>query len=128
MTVTLALLHLAALASLVLLPFPVWLRFGLATTIVVSSFISIHRHAMRRAAASIRVLVLNDDGTIHGVKNDGGRFDAKVAGQSTVFHWMVVILLELPGSRRFHPLIILPDALPTEDGRILRAWMRWKLT
>lgn len=128
LAVALGLLHLAALASLVPLPLSAPTKLLMAAAIALSSAVSVYRHALRQSASSIRVLFLNDDGTIRGERNDGSWFEAKVAGQSTVFQWMVVMLIDLPGGHRFQPLIILPDSLPAGDGRILRAWLRWKLT
>lgn len=129
LVLVLALLHLAALGSLLPLQIiPVWLKTALAAAIAVSLGVSIRRHALLQAASSIRELVLMADGALEGLRNDGGRFVARVSGQTTSLSWLVVMLLELPGSRRLHPLVILPDALPAEDGRILRAWLRWKLS
>jgi hypothetical protein len=124
----LALLHLAAFGSLLPLDIPVWLKLALAAAIAASLGVSIRRHALLKAASSIRELVLKADGAVEGLRKDGGRFDARVSGQTTSLSWLIVMLLELPGSRRLHALVILPDALPAEDGRILRAWLRWKLS
>ncbi len=130
LAMVLVIAHMIALACLTLvsLPFPPWLELTLATLVAVSAGISIRRHALRQAGSSIRELTLKADGTVEAVHYGGGRFDARVSGQSTALPWLIVILLELPGVRRFDPLVILPDALPVEDGRILRAWLRWKLT
>jgi len=124
----LALVHLAALASLIPLPFHLWYKLALATIIVMSICIAIRRHALLLAAASIRELVLKTDGTVEALRNDGGRIDAKVTMQSTVLPCLIVMLLELPGRRRLNSLVILPDSLPVEERRILRIWLRWKLT
>ena len=59
--------------------------------------------------------------------NEGEWFDATVSGQSTVLPWLIVILIDDPGSRRKQPLIILPDSLPPDERCVLRAWLRWKL-
>jgi len=101
---------------------------ALATIIVMSICIAIRRHALLLAAASIRELVLKTDGTVEALRNDGGRIDAKVTMQSTVLPCLIVMLLELPGRRRLNSLVILPDSLPVEERRILRIWLRWKLT
>ena len=93
LAMVLFLLHLAALASLLPLPFSLWLKLALAAVIAVSVCISIRRHALLFAASSIRELVLKADGTVEGMRNDGGRFDARVSGQSTVLPWLIVMLL-----------------------------------
>ena len=128
LAIALVLLHLAALASLLPLDFPAWLKLALVAAIGVSVGISVRRHALLIAAASLHELVLKSDGAVEGLRHGGSRLDASVSAQTTVLPWLVVMLLELPDSRRLHPLLILPDSLPAEDGRILRAWLRWKLT
>lgn len=130
LAITLALVHLSALASLILvpLPLPLWLGPSLGILVVFSACISVRRHALLLAKSSIRELILKDDGTVEAVRVGGGRFDARVSGQSTALPWLIVMLLELPGTRRFDPLVIPPDALSAEECRVLRAWLRWKLT
>lgn len=124
----LALLHLAALGSLMPLDIPVWLKWALAAVLAASFVASIRRHALHQAASSVRELVLKSDGGIEGLRRDGGRFDAGVSAQTTVLPWLIVILLEIPGLRRGHPVVVLPDALTAEDWRTLRAWLRWKVS
>jgi hypothetical protein len=128
LALVLALLHLAALGSLLSLQIPVWLKLALTVAIVASLGVSIRRHALLQEAASISGLVLKGDGTVEGLRRDGGRFDARVSGHTTDLSLLIVILLELPESRRLCPLVFLPDSLPLEDARVLRAWLRWKLT
>lgn len=120
----LALLHLAAMGSLFPLDLPLWLGGSLAAALAASSAASIRNQALRRAASSIRELVLKDDGTVEGFRKDGVRLEARVSLQTTILSWLIVILLEVPGMRRLYPVVILPDALAAEDGRILRAWLR----
>ena len=128
LALVLALLHLAALGSLLPLQIPVWLKLALAVAIVASLGVSIRRHAMLQAASSIRSLALKSDGTVEGLRRDGGRFDARVSRHTTDLSLLIVILLEQPESRRLRPLLFMSDSLPLEDARVLRAWLRWKLT
>lgn len=127
LALVLVLLHLAALGGLVPLNIHVWLKLALASTIMASLRMSIRRHALLLTTSSIRELVLKDDGSVEVRRNDGGQFEASVSGQTAVLPWLIVMLLLLPGSLRLQPLLILPDSLPEEDGRILRTWLRWKL-
>lgn len=128
LTLALSLLHLAALGSLLALHLHAWLKLALAVTIAASLAMALRRHALCQSSSSIRELVLMNDGTVEGRRNDGSRFEARVSGQSTVLSWLVVILLETAGTRRLHTLVVLPDALPAEEGRILRAWLRWNVS
>jgi hypothetical protein len=124
----LSLLHLAALVCLLPLSIPIWLKVTTGFAVAVSFACALRRHALLVARASIRELVLKADGVVVGIRQDGEPFEAKVSGQSAVLPGLIVILLELPGSRRLHPLLVLSDSLCAEDLRILRAWLRWKLT
>ncbi len=123
----LALLHLAALGSLVPLNIHIWLKLALASAIMASLGMSIRHHALLLTTSAICELVLRDDGSIEVRRNDGRQFEASVSGQTAVLPWLIVMLLQLPGSRRLQPLLILPDSLPEEDDRILRSWLCWKL-
>ncbi len=128
LALVLALMHLAALVSLIPLPIHLWYKLALATLIAMSVCIAIHRHALLLAATSIRELILKADGTVETLRNDGSRIDARVTRQSTVLPYLIVMLLELPGQRRLNSLVILSDSLPAEERRVLRTWLRWKLT
>ncbi|MDR2239490.1 MAG: hypothetical protein LBE33_03525 [Zoogloeaceae bacterium] len=124
----LSLLHLAALGGLWPLPIPVWIKLALAAAVVISLVLAVRRHALRSDSASVRELVLKNDGTVEGLRNDGVRFEAGISAQTAILSWLIVILLDVPGTRRPRPLVILPDALSAEDGRCLRAWLRWKFS
>ena len=124
----LAVMHLAALVSLYPLPFAPWFQSALAVPLAMSAYISIRRHALLFAAESIRELILKADGTAELLRNDGRRYDARVSSQSTVLPWLILMLLETSGSRGLNPLWILPDSLTVDDRRVLRTWLRWKLT
>lgn len=120
------LLHIAALLGLMPIQLPLWLKL-LLTAVVAASGVSLGRHALQVAGTSVRELILKADGTVEGTRADGSRFEARVSRQSTLWPWLIVMLLERPGSLRLHPLILLPDALPPGELRILRSWLRWKL-
>lgn len=124
----LALLHLAALGGLLPLSIPLWLKLPLAAAIATSLGMSIRRHALLLAGSSLCELTLMADGTVEALRRDGGRFDARLSGRSAVLPGLAVILLELTGSRRCHPLVVLPDSLMPEDRRILLTWLRWEPT
>ncbi len=124
----LLLLHIAALLGLLPIRLPLGLKLILAAVVAASGVVSLRRHALRVAGISVRELILKADGAVEGTQGDGSRFEAKVSLQSTIWPWLIVLLLERPGSPRLRPLVVLPDALPAEELRILRSWLRWKLT
>lgn len=124
----LCLLHFAALGSLCPLGISLWIKIPLAVALVSSLAMAVHRHALLLAAPSVHELVLKADGAVEGLRRDGKRFEATVSGQTAVLSGLVVMLLEIPGARRLQPLLVMPDSLPPEDGRKLRAWLRLKLS
>lgn len=122
----LVLLHLAALGSLVPLDLPIWLRLAAGGVVVLSAMASIRRHAFLSTPHSVRELTLAADGSVEAVRPDRSRFPAVVSLQSTVFPWLVVLLLRTSGSRRLLPVVIVPDTLHGDELRALRSWLRWK--
>lgn len=121
----LAALHLAALGSLVPLALPWWLKLAGAAIIAASAVAAIRRHALLAAPVSVYELALGADGSVVAGRRDGGRLTASVSPRSTGFPWLVVVLLAAPGARRLLPVVILPDALPAQEFRSLRSWLRW---
>ena len=121
----LGLMLLAALGSLVPLDLPLWSRLIAAGAAMLSVVTGIRRHAFLSSVRSIRELTLKADGTVE-VAGAGLRFfPAVVSPQSTVFPWLVVLLLEVPDSRSLLPVVILRDSLPPDEFRLLRSWLRW---
>lgn len=123
----LGLLHLAALPALLPLPLPFWLKLMLAAAIAASCFVSFRNHVSGVSGRAIRELILKPEGTLEVMLGDGSRFEASVGQQSTLWPWLIVLLIERPGGLRPRPLIILPDTLQGEDQRWLRSWLRWVL-
>lgn len=127
LSVLLALLHLAALGSLLPLDLPLWLRLIAACAVALSAVAGIRRHAFLSSSRSVRELTLAADGSVEAVSAGRSRFPAAVSLKSTVFLWLVVLLLDASGSRRLLPVVILPDSLQADEFRALRSWLRWKV-
>lgn len=128
MAVALSVLHLIALGCLMPLPFPLLFKALLAVALMTSLGIVSRRYAFLAGAASIRELILKDDGMLEGVQLNGRRFEARVSGQSSVLPGLLVLLIAVHNEHRLLPLVVLPDSLSKEDGRILRTWLKWKST
>ena len=126
LTVLLALLHLVAFGSLLPLDLPLWLRLIAACGVVLSAVAGIRRHAFLSSPRSVRALTLAADGSVEAA-SAGRSFPAAVSLQSTVFPWLVVLLLDVPGSSRLLPVVILSDSLQTDEFRALRSWLSWKV-
>jgi toxin CptA len=128
LTIMLALLHLAALGSLFPLDLPAWPRLVAACAVILSAVTAIRRHAFLLSPYSVRELTLGADGSVEAASPGQNSFPAAISLQSTVFTWLVVLLLDAPGSRRRVPVVILPDSLQADEFRALRSWLRWKAT
>jgi hypothetical protein len=120
-------MHLSVLLSLIPLPLPLGFRLMLSALIAISGIASLRRHALRVDDTSIYELLLKANGTVEALLVNGTRFEAGISRHSTVLPWLIIMLLEREGARHVQSLLILPDVLPPEDLRILRAWLRWKL-
>lgn len=126
LAVLLALLHLAGIAGIVPLDLSLWLKLLACAAASASALASIRRHALLAAPGSVRELVLLVDGSVEGERRKRGAFTAAVSPRSTVFPWLVVVLLEVADSRRLLPVVLLPDSLAPDQLRALRSWLRWK--
>lgn len=58
----------------------------------------------------------------------GGRLDAALLPESTVFAWLVVLRFRIDGERKAHALTLLPDQMTRNEFRMLRLWLRWNAT
>lgn len=72
----------------------------------------------------ILALMLKADGTLDVERRDGSCAAARVNPQTTVFPWLVALLLRAEG--RNMGVALLPDALGREGHRQLRLWLRWR--
>jgi len=72
----------------------------------------------------VRALILKADGTLDVECRDGSCSTAQINPQTTVFPWLVALLLRAEG--RNMALALLPDALGREGHRQLRLWLRWR--
>jgi toxin CptA len=117
-------LHLAALGSLLPVDVPLGLKLAGGLAVTLSAVLGIRRHALLGDARAVRALVLRADGSVEA-ECRSGRFEATVSPHSTVFPWLLVVLLREPGRRRPVAVVVLRDALAAQDWRQLRAWLRW---
>jgi hypothetical protein len=116
----LALAHGGALIVVLLLPSLVLLNAALATAIVVSAGLSLHRawHIPHVA------LFLGSRGEIEVESAAGTREMATLQPQTTVMPGLIVLLLRVKG--RSEQLVLPTDATGAEAHRQLRLWLRWR--
>jgi len=119
-------LHGAALAAVFLAPMlPSWLGLGCAVAVALCGGNALQRHALLASANSICELLLAEDGRIECLTVGGERVDARAASGSTVFPWLIVLLLAQAGGRGSWPVLLMSDSLGRRDWRHLCAWLRW---
>ena len=122
LAVALVLAHCLALLGLMPTSLPPSAKFLIGLVLVLSLGFSLWRHAVRRP---IVALTLKADGHLEVERRDGTIVEAHVHPHTTVFPWLVVLLLKLEG--RTIALTLPADALVVGDHRQLRLWLRWKV-
>ena len=121
LVVALAAAHSLAALGLVPTSLPLAIKLPFCLALALSLAFSLHRHALRMP---ILALTLKADGHLEIERRDGGLIEAQIHPGTTVFPWLVVLLLRLEG--RVLALTLPPDALEPEGHRQLRLWLRWR--
>lgn len=98
-----------------------WVKIALVLVLALSLALTWHRFVLRPCPVA---LTLKADGQIEAMMRDGTTTAFQVDTRSTVLSWLVV--LRLRGGDGPFALTLPPDALPGDDHRLLRLWLRWK--
>ncbi|HEX8987053.1 MAG TPA: protein YgfX [Rhodocyclaceae bacterium] len=117
----LILAHGAALAGVAGADLPAGLSSAGATLLAASLGFFLWTRVFR---LPVRTLTLGIDGGLVAMLRDGSSGTAVVLPQTTVFPWLVVLLLRF-GSRTIS-LALPPDGMSAGGHRQLRLWLRWK--
>lgn len=122
--VTLAVATVTALAmqgqgTLAMLPMLLWMPLPL----IGFSWVSAWRNGWGQGHGV--ALNLQSDGQLEYHYQDGSIVTAHVESESTVMPWLVILLLRSTNGQRIS-LVLLPDAVASEDFRRLRLWLRWR--
>jgi len=102
------------------------LSAALIACISASLIYSVRHHVFLHAKNSLLELNLKADGQIDCLTANGKLIEARIARQTTVLPWLIVLRLVPDGAKSMLVQVLLPDALSPEDGRLLRVWLRWK--
>jgi len=113
--------HLLALVVLWGLPAGWTIKSGLSAVIVVGMAFSL-RHAMRLQIIALRV---NVKGELSIQQRDGSWQEAALLGTSFVTPWLTILNLRFSARRWPQHVVLTPDALPQDDFRRLRVWLKW---
>lgn len=117
----------AGAAALVWLVLPGWYGKVLASSALGASLaVGLRRHARRWGPAAIVELELNGDGSVTLRRKDGRDVSGRLLASTFVSPRLVI--LNLATQARWLPLAVLvpADAVPPEDHRRLRVWLRWR--
>lgn len=112
--------HILAAISVLVLPWLWVLR------VVIVAFLGVSFWRALQPSV-IRGLRLSERGEVDCLNAEGTRIAASVYGDSTVFSWMVVLRLRLDEQDRTVVLVLLPDSMSTEQFRLLRLFLRWRV-
>ena len=104
-----------------LVPIHFWIKLALLMLVLASAWGNLRR---QHGPKSIVSLSLRGDGQLEFSRRDGTRGEARVHPHTTVTAQLVVLLLRQAG--RSEVLVLMPDALASEDFRLLRLWLRWR--
>ena len=126
LTLAVALLFIHGLAVIVVAPtvLPLAVKLALWTALAFSAWRSIAIHALRRSARAVAALTLRSDGNPEIEYRNGEHIHVQVDGRTTVFPWLVVLLMNREG--RILALTLPRDALEADAHRQLRLWLRWR--
>lgn len=116
-------MHLAAAASVVLVPLPPYVRALLLAGVVASAVASIGREALRRTPGAVIQITLAEDGRVDTV-DARGRPRGGWLVPSFVLPALVVVRYR-GDDRRFYSTVLMKDALDAESFRRLRVHLRW---
>ncbi|MDR1367753.1 MAG: hypothetical protein LBJ76_03430 [Candidatus Accumulibacter sp.] len=117
--ILLAFVHLLALFSIVVLPWPVWARAILSALAGFSAF-----YAMRPSEIEEIIFPFGEARMKVRIR---GLDPCEVSPQSgsAVFPKLIVLKLRFDGERAVRYLSLLPDQMSTEEFRRLSLWLRW---
>jgi len=115
------LLHGLAAASLVVLPWPLSIRLLLLALLAWSLWQQIFR------PSTVVGLCLAASGELSCQFANGEQAFVRVQPDSVVFSQLLVLRIRDGESGRLETLALLPDSMPSEQFRVLRLWLRWRV-
>jgi hypothetical protein len=106
------------------LPVPFLFKLVCLLSIAWAATVSIRRHALLKTPKSFRTLMLLADGGIEALSADGECLRAEVSSHSTMFPWLIVLLLETPSGRSPQAVLVSADSMTADEQRKLRSRLR----
>ncbi len=113
----LAAIMVAAMDSSLVIKLILWIALAF------SSWHGVFIHALRHGVRALTAITLRSDGALEIKYRNGESARVLVDARSTVFSWLVVLLMRKDG--QLLALTLPHDALGVEAHRQLRLWLRW---
>lgn len=118
--------HLAAAGVSWAAPIPWWLSLSLTLGVLTSLAFSVRYQVSRSAMGALTALELRPDGSA-AVEDRQGRWrEVRILGSSFVSPVLTILNVAVAGGRLPRSLVVAPDALPADEFRRLRVWLRWR--
>ncbi len=120
--------HGAAIAVVVVVDMPPWLKLVAIAALALNFLFDILRTALLLMPESVTALEIAADDTLSIQTRRGEWIECKVLGNTYVLSFLTILNLRQNDSGAIRRCAILPDSLDAEDFRKLRVWLRWKQT
>ncbi|MDR2196099.1 MAG: hypothetical protein LBE50_05800 [Gallionellaceae bacterium] len=114
-------MHATAMAALLVLTLPLWVKAGLIALLAFSLLYCARRQT---APDAIVALSLSADDVML-VRRDGTEVSGRLQGNSTVTPYLSILNVRPHGRRLSRSVVVLPDSLDAESFRRLRVWLKW---
>lgn len=122
----LLLAHGAAIAMVLVVSMPLWLKPIAVAALVINLGLEIWRNALMRDADAVVAIGIAADNALSIQTRRGDWVECAVRGDTYVASFLVVLNLRRLDNEHRKSVVILPDAIDAEDFRKLRVWLRWK--
>lgn len=116
---------LATLAVVLALPLPAWLQVACAAGIAAWATLAFYRHALLRGRRAVTEVRLAGDLVLVAHCADGTLVAGHVRSSTYVGAALTSIVWRPDGAWRSRAILVVPDMLPPDDFRRLRAMLRY---
>ncbi|MBL0207645.1 protein YgfX [Propionivibrio sp.] len=118
LSLLLVLFHIAASASIFVLPWPLFPRTVALALVALSAWRSLR-------PSEVVNLCLSGKDRLECTLKDGTHCEPAVLPETTVFAALIVLRLRFGEGKRTNSLALLPDHMSADQFRVLRLWLRW---
>lgn len=122
----LLLAHGVAIALVLVVNMPMWLESIVIAALIINLGLEMWRNALKHNADAVVAIEVASDNALSIQTRRGDWVECAVRGDTYVASFLVVLNLRRLDNGRRKSVMILPDAIDTEDFRKLRVWLRWK--